>query len=209
MRDIARRIRSAAEELGVSRLVIGECGHAWRVAYSFMDTLVGPLDFLDPDHPRPEHICEVTHDLLTRSQIRLDSSRNAGKIVTFHDSCNVARGSGMGNRPDGQFTLPRELLAASVPHVVEMSNDTTGQKTFCCGGGGGLLTDDLMDVRIKGSLPRAQALRTVVESDRVTHLVAICAICKTQFSSVLPHHNLADVQICSLHHLVGDALELE
>ena len=114
----------------------------------------------------------------------------------------------MGERPDGQFTIPRELLAASVPRLVEMSADTTKQKTFCCGGGGGLLTDDMMEVRIKGALPRAQALQAVVSSEQVTHLVAICAICKTQLSGVLPHHELAQVQVTSLHHLVGDALVL-
>ncbi|MFK7854502.1 MAG: sulfate reduction electron transfer complex DsrMKJOP subunit DsrK [Granulosicoccus sp.] len=208
MTDIAIRIRRAAQDLGVSRIVIGECGHAWRVAYSFMETLVGSMDFLDPKHPRPEHICEVTHALLKDGTIKLDASRNAGKIVTFHDSCNVARGSGMGDVSDGQFILPRELLRASVPKVIEMSSDTTRQQTFCCGGGGGLLSDDLMDVRIKGSLPRAQALHAVVESNQVTHLVAICAICKTQLSQVLPHHDLGSVQISSLHQLVGDALEL-
>ena len=208
MRDIALRIRQAGMDLGVSRIVIGECGHAWRVAYSFMNTLVGPMDFLDTRHPRCEHICEVTHQLWSSGVITLDPTRNTGKVVTFHDSCNVARGASMGDRPDGQFTIPRELLAASVPHLVEMSPDTTRQKTFCCGGGGGLLTDDLMEVRIKGALPRAQALQAVVDSRQVTHLVAICAICKTQLSGVLPHHHLAQVQVTSLHHLVGDALVL-
>lgn len=208
MREIALRIRHAAMGLGVNRIVIGECGHAWRVAYSFLDTLVGSLQFLSKEHPRAEHICEVTYQLLQEGVIQLDPSRNRGVVVTYHDSCNVARGSGMGSVPNGQLTIPRELLKACVPDFVEMSKDTVGQTTFCCGGGGGVLTDDLMDIRIKGSLPRAQALQTVISSDQVTHLVAICAICKTQLSSVLPHHNLADVRVTSLHHLVGDALVL-
>ena len=208
MQGIAMRISNAAKALDVSRIVMGECGHAWRVAYSFMDILVGGFDYLDPAHARPEHICELSYELLNDGRITLDSKRNAGKVVTFHDSCNVARGAGMGGKPGGQFTIPRALLRASVPVLVEMSADTTHQKTFCCGGGGGLLTDDLMDVRIKGSLPRAQALQAVVESHEVTHLVAICAICKTQLSQVLPHHELGGVQVTSLHQLVGDALVL-
>ena len=209
MRDIARRIREAAVALGTHRLVIGECGHAWRVAYSFLDTLVGPLDdFLDPAHPRAEHVCELTHALWRAGAIRLDPARNAGRVVTYHDSCNVARGASMGDVPGGQFTIPRELLAASVPRLVEMSGDTTGQKTFCCGGGAGMLADELMDVRVKGALPRAQALAAVIESHGVTHMAAICAICKTQFGAVLPAHGLGGVQIASLHQLVGDALVL-
>ncbi len=208
MQGIAQRISTAAQALGVSRIVMGECGHAWRVAYSFMDTLVGGFDYLDPEHPRPEHICELTYELLKAGRIQLDPTRNDGKVVTFHDSCNVARGSGMGGIRRGQFIVPRALLKASVPEIIEMSSDATMQKTFCCGGGGGLLTDDLMELRIKGALPRAQALQAVVDSHGVTHLVAICAICKTQLSQVLPHHNLGDVQVTSLHELVGNAIIL-
>ncbi|MFK8079634.1 MAG: sulfate reduction electron transfer complex DsrMKJOP subunit DsrK [Granulosicoccus sp.] len=208
MQRIAQRISTAAQELGVTRIVMGECGHAWRVAYSFMETLVADFDYLDPVHPRPEHICELSYQLLQAGSITLDAERNAGKVVTFHDSCNVARGAGMGGVKGGQFSIPRALLRASVPQLVEMSEDTIQQKTFCCGGGGGLLTDELMEVRIKGALPRAQALQAVVDSHHVTHLVAICAICKTQLSQVLPHHDLAQVQVTSLHHLLGDALVL-
>ena len=208
-RVMAERLVTAAKELGATRLVIGECGHAWRVAHSYLASLVGPLDFLDPAHPRAEHICEVTWRLLREGRIALDPSRNAGVVATYHDSCNVARGAELGDVPGGQYRIPRELLAASVPKLVEMSSDATRQKTFCCGGGGGLLTDELMAVRTAGALPRAQALRAVVESDGVTHMAAICAICKTQFGQVLPAHDLGEVRIASLHQLVGDALVLD
>ena len=62
--QVSLRIREAALELGVKRIVFGECGHAWRVAYSFLNTLAGPFDFLDPRYPVPQHIVEVTHDLI-------------------------------------------------------------------------------------------------------------------------------------------------
>ena len=114
----------------------------------------------------------------------------------------------MGDVPGGQFTIPRALLAASVPRLVEMTGDTTRQRTFCCGGGAGMLADELMDVRVAGALPRAQALADVVRRDGVTHMAAICAICKTQFAQVLPAHDLAGVRVASLHQLVGDALVL-
>jgi Fe-S oxidoreductase len=38
MREGALRIRKAALDLGVKRIIVGECGHAWRVAYSFWNT---------------------------------------------------------------------------------------------------------------------------------------------------------------------------
>ena len=41
MRQGALRIRKAALDLNVKRVIVGECGHAWRVAYSFWNTLTG------------------------------------------------------------------------------------------------------------------------------------------------------------------------
>ncbi len=208
MRKVALRIREAALELGVKRIVFGECGHAWRVAYSFLNTLAGPFDFLDPRYPVPQHIVEVTHDLIKRGALILDPAANDERRVTFHDSCNIARASRMGNIPGGQFVLPREVLSAVCNHVFDMRADTIGEATFCCGGGGGLLTDDLVELRVKGALPRMQALKEVVERHDVTHLVAICAICKSQFAKVLPYYGFEMDQILSLHQLVGDALVL-
>jgi Fe-S oxidoreductase len=87
-----------------------------------------------------------------------------------------------------------------------MPADTIGDATYCCGGGGGLLTDDLMEIRVKGAMPRMQALKTVVEENGVTHMAAICAICKSQFSKVIPYYGFTMDQIVSVHQLVGDAL---
>ncbi len=208
MRKISQRIRKAALDLGVKRIVFGECGHAWRVAYSFLNTLAGPWDFLDPRYPVPQHIMEFTYDLIKRGAIKLDKSGNAGKVVTFHDSCNVARGSRMGDFAGGQFHIPREVIRACVPKFVDMHPDTIGEKTFCCGGGGGLLTDDLMEIRVKGAKPRMEALKAVVESDGVTHMAAICAICKSQFTKVLPYYGMDMEMINSVHQLVSNAIIL-
>ncbi len=206
MQRVAIRIREAALELGVKRIVVGECGHAWRVAYSFWNTLVGPFDFLDPGYPAPQHICEFTYELLQRGALKLDPEANDDKVVTFHDSCNVSRASRMGNMPGGQFVIPRELIKASCNHFVDMAPETIHEATFCCGGGGGLLTDDLVELRVKGALPRMNALQDVIDEHGVTHMAAICAICKTQFTKVLPFYGMGMDMITSVHQLIGDAL---
>jgi Fe-S oxidoreductase len=209
MQKIAMRIRQAALDLGVKRIVFGECGHAWRVAYSFLNTLAGPWDFLDPAYPAPQHICEVTYDLIEKGVITFDKSKNDDKVVTFHDSCNVARGSRMGDEAGGQFRIPREIIKACCDNFVEMRADTIGEKTFCCGGGGGLLTDDLIELRVKGAMPRMQALKEVVVGRGVTHMAAICAICKSQFSKVLPEYDMDMEMIVSVHQLVSNAIRIE
>jgi Fe-S oxidoreductase len=208
MRRIALRIREAALRLRVKRIIFGECGHAWRVAYSFLNTLAGPWDFLDQRYPIPQHILEFTHDLIQRKGITLDKSGNEGKVLTFHDSCNVARASRMGDFPGGQFVIPRDVIKASVPTFVEMNPNSTLEKTFCCGGGGGLLTDELMDIRIKGARPRMEALKDVADNGGVTHMAAICAICKTQFTKVLPYYGFDREAVVSVHQLVSDAIVL-
>ncbi len=209
LQKVAERIRDAALDLGVKRIVVGECGHAWRVAYSFWNTLIGPFDFLDPRYPAPQHICEFTWDLIQCGALTLDKSANDDKVVTFHDSCNVSRASRMGDAPGGQFEIPRAIIRACVNKFVDMAPETIGETTFCCGGGGGLLTDDLVELRVKGALPRMQALQQVVEDDGVNHMVAICAICKSQFTKVLPYYKHPMDMIGSVHGLVSNAIVLE
>ena len=208
MRKLSMRVREAALDLGVKRIIFGECGHAWRVAYSFLNTLAGPFDFLDPNYPVPQHILEFTHDLIQRGGLTLDKSANDDMRVTFHDSCNIARASRMGSKPGGQFIIPREVIKASCNHFFDMPQDTIHDATYCCGGGGGLLTDDLMEIRVKGALPRMEALKHVVEEHGVTHMAAICAICKSQFAKVLPYYGFQMDSIVSVHQLVSNAIVL-
>lgn len=208
MRRVSQRIRKAAMDLGVKRIVFGECGHAWRVAYSFLNTLAGPWDFLDPKYPVPQHICEFTWDLIQKEKLRFDKGENDHMTLTFHDSCNVARATRMGDSPGGQFEIPRNVIKSVCNNYVDMDADTIKEKTFCCGGGGGLLTDDLMELRVKGAKPRVQALNNAMREKGVTHMAAICAICKSQFTKVLPYYGLDMDQIVSVHQLVSNAIIL-
>lgn len=208
MRRVALRIREAAIDLGVKRLIFGECGHAWRVAYSFLNTLAGPFDFLDQKYPIPQHILEFTLGELEAGSLKIDKTQNDDMTLTFHDSCNVARASRIGSKPGSQFETPRAVIKAVCNNFVDMRPDTIKEGTFCCGGGGGLLTDDLIEVRVKGALPRMTALKDVVENEGVTHMAAICAICKSQFSKVLPYYGFGMDQIVSVHQLVSNAIVL-
>jgi hypothetical protein len=182
------------------------------VAYSFWNTLVGigaggrdPFarqlqQQLDPRYRQPMHICELTWDLIQRGALTLDKDANDHRIVTYHDSCNVARASRMGDLPGGQFTLPRAIIGAVVNRYVEMAPGTTHEQTYCCGGGGGLLTDELLELRVKGALPRMEALRQVADQHGVNFMATICAICKAQFSKVLPAYGFSMGMVGGVHH---------
>ncbi len=208
MKKVSMRVKEEAIRLGVKRIVIGECGHAWRVAYSFWNTLIGPFDWLDPRYPVPQHICEFTYDLIQRGVISFDKEKNDDRVITFHDSCNVARASRMGDMPGGQFVIPREIIKAVANNFHDMEPGTTHEATFCCGGGGGLLTDDLLELRVKGALPRMEALKNVVDQHGVNFMAAICAICKAQFTKVLPYYGFDMGLIGGVHQLVSKAIRL-
>ncbi len=220
MRKAAMRIRQAALDLGAKRIVVGECGHAWRVAYSFWNTLTGvglggedPFakalqQQLDPRYPVPQHICEFTYDLIQRGALNLDKEANDHRVITFHDSCNVARASRMGDMPGGQFVIPRSIIKSVANHFHDMPQDTICESTFCCGGGGGLLTDDLLEIRVKGALPRMEALKQVVDDHGVNFFASICAICKAQFNKVLPFYGFDTSMNGGVHQLVSTAIQL-
>jgi uncharacterized protein YcgI (DUF1989 family) len=50
------------------------------------------------------------------------------------------------------------------------------------------------------------ALKRVIEEDGVTHMAAICAICKSQFTKVLPYYGMGMDMIVSVHQLVSNAI---
>lgn len=220
MRKVAMRIRDAALDLGVKRIVVGECGHAWRVAYAFWNTLNGVgygghdkfsqmlQKQLDNRYPQPAHICEFTWDHIQNGALKFDKEANDHRIITYHDSCNVARGSRMGNMSGGQFIIPRNIIRAVANNFHDMAQETVFETTFCCGGGGGMLTDDLMEARVKGALPRMNALNNVVQEQQVNFMATICAICKAQFTKVLPYYGFDMSMVGGVHQLVGTAIKL-
>jgi Fe-S oxidoreductase len=192
LQKVNRRLVDAARQLCVKRLVIGECGHAWRAAQAFMDTLNGPLDFLQS--PCPQHICELAARSIREGRLKLNKSANDGITVTYHDPCNLARAGGLTEEP-------REILRAVVSDFREMAADTIREKTYCCGAGGGLLTDELMEVRMKGAKPRAEAFRATGAG----YLVTPCAVCKAQFPVVFEHYGIK-AQVVGVMDLLGKAI---
>jgi hypothetical protein len=66
-----------------------------------------------------------------------------------------------------------------------------------------------MEIRKAGAQPRMQALQQVAEDHGVTHMAAMCAICKAQFSKVLPMYGFDMEAIVSVHQMVSNAIILD
>jgi Fe-S oxidoreductase len=208
------KIYTEAKRLGVKWILGGECGHMWRVIHQYMDTLNGPADFLqEPVSPltgtrfenakttKMVHIAEFTADLIRHGKIKLDPSRNDHLRVTFHDSCNPARAMGL-------LEEPRYIIRKACNHFYEMPEETIREKTFCCGGGAGLGTDEYMEMRLRGGLPRAMAVKHVKEKHGVNRLACMCAIDRVTLPPLMEYW-VPGVEVTGVHELVGNALVMK
>jgi Fe-S oxidoreductase len=211
MKRLNAKIYDEAKRLGVKWILGGECGHMWRVAHQYMNTINGPADFLEePVSPvtgtkfenakssKMVHIMEFTADLIHNKKLKLDKSRNDLWNVTYHDPCNVARGMGL-------LEEPRYVLNSVCNNFHEMPENTIREQTFCCGSGAGLGTDENLEMRMRGGLPRGNAVKYVKENYGVNLLTTICAIDKATLPAVVDYW-VGGVEVGGIHELVGNAL---
>ncbi|RZB37156.1 MAG: hypothetical protein SRB2_01425 [Desulfobacteraceae bacterium Eth-SRB2] len=213
MKRLNAKMYAEAKRLGVKWILGGECGHMWRVVHQYMDTMNGPADFLEePVNPitgtkfenarstKMVHICEFVADLIKHGKLDLDPSRNDHLKVTFHDSCNPARGMGL-------LEEPRYVIKNVCNHFYEMPANTIREQTFCCGSGAGLNAGENMELRMQGALPRLNAVKYVHEKHGVNMLSCVCAIDRAAFPTALEYW-LPEVDNCGVHELVANALIL-
>lgn len=214
MKKINGKMYHEAKRLGVKWILGGECGHMWRVIHQYMETMNGPADFLEvPKSPitgtvfenarstKMVHITEFTADLIKHGKIKLDPKRNDHRKVTYHDSCNTSRGMGL-------LEEPRFVLKSAINNFYEMPENTIREQTFCCGSGTGLNTDEFMDIRMRGGLPRANAVKYVKDKHGVDMLSCICAIDRATLLALQSYWN-PGVNVCGVHELVGNALVMD
>jgi len=216
--EMAKRLNAKmyaeAKRLGVKWILGGECGHMWRVLNQYMDTFNGPPDNLEvPVSPitgttfenakstKMIHIVEFTADLIKNNKLKLDPSRNDNLKVTFHDSCNPARGMGF-------LEEPRYVIRSVCNNFYEMPPNTIREQTFCCGSGAGLNAGEDMELRMRGGLPRANAVKYVHEKHDVNVLASICAIDRAVFPDLMRYW-VPEVDVIGVHELVGNALVFE
>lgn len=214
MKRLNAKMYAESKRLGVKWILGGECGHMWRVIHQYMDTMNGPADWLEaPVNPitgtkfenaastKMVHITEFTADLIRNNKLKLDPSRNDKHIVTFHDSCNPARGMGL-------FEEPRYVIKNVCNNFHDMPESTIREQTFCCGSGSGLNTEEIMELRLRGGLPRANAVKHVHDKYGVNMLSCICAIDRAALPPLM-NYWVPGVSVTGVHELVGNALIMD
>jgi Fe-S oxidoreductase len=146
MGRVERAHHEAALKLKARRIVMGECGHAFRGA-----VYDGPrwLGWREPPVP-VVHAVEFYHELITSGRLKI--VRKFEKPVTLQEPCNIVRGRGLGQKL-------RELMEATCSDF-RPPPEPDFEHNYCCGAGGGVINcgPPWKGSRVKGNSVKAEQL---------------------------------------------------
>lgn len=178
-----------AKQLGTKIMLMGECGHAYRIMKMMMEKTGwwGELPF------EIVNCMEWTADHIKNDRLRFDKSKNQ-KPVTYHDPCNFGRSCGITEEP-------RVLLEASCADFREMHPNRGAN--WCCGGGGGLSAmDDIIEFRME--ISGTKKLEQIRETG-ATFVSTACSNCKRQLTQLLEHHE-EQIEVGGVHDMLSRAI---
>jgi Fe-S oxidoreductase len=120
-------VYDAMDRLKPNRMVVTECGHAYRATviegpyWAGLKTGKTPIDSL--------HYVEWVAEALRTGKLKIDPAKKIKEPVTYQDSCNYIRNGGLAD-------VAREIMGYMAEDFREMTPNR--EHNFCCGGGGGL-----------------------------------------------------------------------
>ena len=185
------RILEGARELGVKRIVVTECGHAYdALRWQAANWIPEANDF------EVIHITGVLGELVSSGRIKLKPGFFDDKgTITFHDACKI-------QRKGGHIKEPREILAILAPQSFKELTPNK-EEAICCGGGGGVIA-------IKDADPiRYDAFKLKIDQVNAVGAKTVtmtCSNCRLQFTDCVDHFKL-DWNVTGLAQMVADALE--
>jgi Fe-S oxidoreductase len=178
-----------AQRLKVKKVVMGECGHAYRSIYDQGNRWVGWRDM-----PVPViHSIQFFWELLKAGKIKV--AKTIDKLATFHDPCNTVRGMGL-------HEMGREVAKAFYPNFVEMQPNR--EHNYCCAAGGGVINcgPPHKMTRVLGNRVKAEQLKAT----GAEVLIAPCHNCHGGLEDIIHHYKL-DMEIRFLGDIIYECME--
>lgn len=190
MGRLKRKHFESAQKLKVKRIVMGECGHAFRSVYDMGNRWVAWKMY-----PVPViHSIEFFWELMKEGKIKL--AKKYPGPVTVHDPCNVVRGR-------GHHEKLRELVRFLVDGpIIETASNR--EHNICCTAGGGVINcgPPFKNVRLDGSKAKAEELRAT----GVKTIVAPCHNCHGGLEDTVHRYKL-DMHIKFLGDIIYECME--
>lgn len=175
--EIMARIKrvhfETAARLRVKRIVMGECGHAFRSVYDMGNRSLGwrmpPITV--------QHAIDFYYELLTTGRIKI--AKKFDRPVTLHDPCNVSRGRGLHEKA-------RYIVNATCAEFIEMHPNR--EHNYCCAAGGGVINcgPPYKTTRMKGNRVKAEQLAAT----KAGVLIAPCHNCHSGLEDINHHYKL-------------------
>ncbi|MEW6274856.1 MAG: (Fe-S)-binding protein [Bacillota bacterium] len=175
-----------ARDLGVKKIVIGECGHATKAYVVVADrVLTGELS--SSEIPR-ESCLPLLWEIVRRGAVKFDPARN-NFPVTLHDPCNMVRLMGL-------VEPQRRVLRKLCPQFREMNPH--GVHNYCCGGGSGFAVIQSFNFpqwrnKVGTRMKMKQILSAfgdVLDPAVPKYVAAPCSNCKGAIRDALAHYAL-------------------
>ena len=176
MGRIKRVHYDTAARLKVKRIVMGECGHAFRSVYDMGNRWLGwkmpPIPIM--------HAIDFFHELISTGKIKI--AKKFEQPITLHDPCNVVRGGGLEEKA-------RYVAHALCEKVVEMTPNR--EHNYCCCAGGGVINcgPPYKKTRIKGNRVKAEQLFDV-KSRGAEVMIAPCHNCHSGLHDIVHHYEI-------------------
>ncbi len=178
--EIMGRVKRAhfetAARLKVKKIVMGECGHAFRSVYDVGNRWLGwripPIEVV--------HAIEFYHDILKEGRIKI--SKKFETPVTLHDPCNIVRGRGL-------HEMSRYVTREMCEELIEMHPNR--EHNYCCCAGGGVINcgPPYKNKRILSNKVKAEQL-FAAKAKGAKVLIAPCHNCHSGLEDINHHYGL-------------------
>jgi Fe-S oxidoreductase len=178
--EIMGRIKRAhfetAARLRVKRVVMGECGHAFRSVYDVGNRWLGwrmpPIPIV--------HAIEFYHELISGGRIKI--AKKFEQPVTLHDPCNVVRGGGLHEKA-------RYVVNHICRQLIEMHPNR--EHNYCCCAGGGVINcgPPYKAKRIESNKVKAEQL-FAAKAKGAEVLIAPCHNCHSGLEDINHHYGI-------------------
>ncbi len=192
MARLKRTHYETAMKLKVNRIVMGECGHAFRSVYDVGNRALG---WRMPPVPMV-HGIEFYAELFREKKIRV--AKKYEPPVTIHDPCNVIRGRGLHEEL-------RYVTHQICENVVEMTPNR--EHNYCCAAGGGVINcgPPFKNKRVEGNRTKADQLKDV-KAQGVKTCIAPCHNCHGGLEDIIHGYELG-LELKFLGDIIYEVME--